>query len=198
MPGRAPRPLARLAQPEGSTPVRIQVERDVLAEAVAWTARALPARPTVPVIAGMRLHAAAELTLSSFDYDVSAQAQIPVTAEEEGSALVSGRLLAEISRSLPLPNPLRIGAGVNTGSAILGGTEYTALGDTVNAAFRLEAATKSIGLGVALGDRTFAELGLATEAPFARREVALKGYEALKTAWGISFEELQAFLASRP
>jgi len=104
----------------------------------------------------------------------------------------------EISRSLPLPNPLRIGAGVNTGSAILGGTEYTALGDTVNAAFRLEAATKSIGLGVALGDRTFAELGLATEAPFARREVALKGYEALKTAWGISFEELQAFLASRP
>ena len=49
----------------------------------------------------MRLHAGAELTLSSFDYDVSAQARVPVTAAEEGSALVSGRLLAEISRSLP-------------------------------------------------------------------------------------------------
>lgn len=81
--------------------MKIRVERDVLADAVAWTARALPARPTVPVLAGMRLQAAAELTLSSFDYDVSAQAAIPVTAEEEGSALVSGRLLAEISRSLP-------------------------------------------------------------------------------------------------
>jgi DNA polymerase-3 subunit beta len=81
--------------------VRIQVDRDVLAEAVAWTARALPARPTVPVLAGMRLHAGDELTLSSFDYDVSAQARIPVAAEEEGTALVSGRLLAEISRSLP-------------------------------------------------------------------------------------------------
>jgi DNA polymerase III subunit beta len=81
--------------------VKIQVERDVLADAVAWTARALPARPTVPVLAGMRLHAGADLTLSSFDYDVSAQATIPVTTEEEGSALVSGRLLAEISRSLP-------------------------------------------------------------------------------------------------
>ena len=81
--------------------MKIQVERDVLAEAVAWTARALPARPTVPVLAGMRLHAGPELTLSSFDYDVSAQARIPVTADEEGSALVSGRLLAEISRSLP-------------------------------------------------------------------------------------------------
>jgi DNA polymerase III subunit beta len=81
--------------------VKIQVERDVLADAVAWTARALPARPTVPVLAGMRLHAGADLTLSSFDYDVSAQAAIPVATEEEGSALVSGRLLAEISRSLP-------------------------------------------------------------------------------------------------
>jgi DNA polymerase III subunit beta len=81
--------------------VKIQVERDVLADAVAWTARALPTRPTVPVLAGMRLHAGAELTLSSFDYDVSAQATVPVTTEEEGSVLVSGRLLAEISRSLP-------------------------------------------------------------------------------------------------
>jgi DNA polymerase III subunit beta len=81
--------------------VKIKVERDVLADAVAWTARALPARPTVPVLAGMRLHAGDGLTLSSFDYDVSAQAIIPVMVEEEGSALVSGRLLAEISRSLP-------------------------------------------------------------------------------------------------
>ena len=81
--------------------MKIQVDRDVLADAVAWTARALPARPTVPVLAGMRLQAGAELTLSSFDYDVSAQATVPVTTEEEGSALVSGRLLAEISRNLP-------------------------------------------------------------------------------------------------
>ncbi len=80
---------------------RPRVDRDVLADAVAWTARALPARPTVPVLAGMRLQAGAELTLSSFDYDVSAQAAVSVTTEEEGSALVSGRLLAEISRSLP-------------------------------------------------------------------------------------------------
>jgi DNA polymerase III subunit beta len=82
--------------------VRILVERDVFADAVAWTARALPVRPTVPVLAGMRLNASAdELTLSSFDYDVSAQATIPVSSQVPGSALVSGRLLAEISRSLP-------------------------------------------------------------------------------------------------
>ncbi len=82
--------------------MRIVVERDVLADAVAWTARALPARPTVPVLAGMRLAASqGELTLSSFDYDVSALATLPAEVTEPGSALVSGRLLAEISRSLP-------------------------------------------------------------------------------------------------
>ncbi len=104
---------------------------------------------------------------------------------------------AEISRTLPLPGPLRIGAGVNTGPAILGGNEFTALGDAVNTAFRLEAVTKVIGLSVALGERTFTELALPPLNPFSRREVALKGYESLKTAWGISFEELQSFLANR-
>ena len=81
--------------------MKLQVERDQLAEAVAWTARALPARPTAPVLAGMRLHAGAELTLSTFDYEVSAQATVPVITDEEGTILVSGRLLAEIVRSLP-------------------------------------------------------------------------------------------------
>ena len=82
--------------------MQIIVERDVFADEVAWTARALHARPTVPVLAGMRLHAdGGELTLSSFDYDVSALAKIPVDTQGPGSALVSGRLLAEISRSLP-------------------------------------------------------------------------------------------------
>ena len=81
--------------------MKLQVERDHLAEAVAWTARALPARPTAPVLAGMRLHAGSELTLSTFDYEVSAQANVPVITDEEGAVLVSGRLLAEIVRSLP-------------------------------------------------------------------------------------------------
>jgi DNA polymerase-3 subunit beta len=96
--------------------VKILLERDVLAEAVAWTARALPARPTVPVLAGIRLLAGTDLTLSSFDYDVSAQATVEVTTQEEGSVLVSGRLLAEISRSLP-SRPVQISS--DGGRAVL-------------------------------------------------------------------------------
>ena len=106
--------------------MKIHVERDVLAEAVAWTARALPARPTVPVLAGIRLHAGADLTLSSFDYDVSAQATVPVTADEEGSVLVSGRLLAEISRSLPA-RPVQISSEGGRAVLTCGSATFTLL-----------------------------------------------------------------------
>jgi adenylate cyclase len=98
---------------------------------------------------------------------------------------------AEISRTLELPVPLRIGAGVNTGPAILGGTDYTVLGDTVNAAFRLETATKTIGLGVAIGGTVYQSLADAARSGFVRREVELKGFEGVNTAWAISFEDLQ-------
>jgi len=81
--------------------MKFRVERDVFAEAVAWAARSLPPRPPVPVLAGLLLEVSDGLALSSFDYEVSANAQISVDVAEAGKALVSGRLLAEISRSLP-------------------------------------------------------------------------------------------------
>ncbi|GAB7192160.1 DNA polymerase III subunit beta [Kineococcus sp. NUM-3379] len=89
--------------------MKLQVERDVLAEAVAWAARALPARPPVPVLAGVLLEADAQgtLTLSSFDYEVSARVEVPARVDEPGRALVSGRLLADICRSLP-PRPVEL------------------------------------------------------------------------------------------
>jgi DNA polymerase III subunit beta len=83
--------------------VQIIVERDVLADGVAWAARALPRNPAVPVLEGIRLVVGSDLkvTVSAFDYDVSAQATVPVTAQRLGSALVPGRLLASITEKLP-------------------------------------------------------------------------------------------------
>ena len=83
--------------------MKLRVERDVLAEAVTWTARSLPTRPPVPVLAGLLLEARTDgvLVLSGFDYEVSAKVEIPAEVSEAGTALVSGRLLADISRSLP-------------------------------------------------------------------------------------------------
>jgi DNA polymerase-3 subunit beta len=82
--------------------MRFVVERDALAEAVAWIARSLPSRPVVPVLSGLLLQAVADgLTLSCFDYEVSARINIDADVTETGAVLVPGRLLAEITRSLP-------------------------------------------------------------------------------------------------
>jgi len=82
--------------------MRFVVERDALAEAVAWIARSLPSRPVLPVLSGLLIQAADDgLTLSCFDYEVSARVSIDADVSEAGTALVPGRLLAEITRSLP-------------------------------------------------------------------------------------------------
>ncbi len=82
--------------------MRFVVERDVLAEAVAWVARSLPTRPVLPVLSGLLLQAAADgLSLACYDYEVSARIRVPADVAEAGTALVPGRLLAEITRSLP-------------------------------------------------------------------------------------------------
>lgn len=82
--------------------MKFRLERDVLADAVAWTARTLPNRPTVPVLAGLRIDAAdGSVTFSSFDYEVSGRSEIPAEVADPGTALVSGRLLADIARALP-------------------------------------------------------------------------------------------------
>jgi DNA polymerase-3 subunit beta len=82
--------------------VKFSVERDVLAEAVSWTARSLSQRPPSPVLSGILITAAAgTVSLAGFDYEISAHLEIPAETTEEGTILVSGKLLAEICRSLP-------------------------------------------------------------------------------------------------
>jgi len=84
--------------------MKFRVERDDLADAVAWVARTLPNRPTtqLQVLAGLLLESAPSgLRLSAFDYEVAARGEISATVLDEGRTLVSGRLLAEITRSLP-------------------------------------------------------------------------------------------------
>ena len=82
--------------------MKFRIERDTLADAVAWTARSLPIRPSVPVLAGLLIETSNDgLTLSGFDYETSTRATLPAEVADDGRALVSGRLLAEIVKSLP-------------------------------------------------------------------------------------------------
>jgi DNA polymerase-3 subunit beta len=82
--------------------LKFQIERDVLAQAVAWTARTLPNKPALPLLAGVLIQAEQDkLIFSSFDYEVSSKIEVKADVTNTGKILVSGRLLAEISRSLP-------------------------------------------------------------------------------------------------
>ncbi|TDC73400.1 DNA polymerase III subunit beta [Streptomyces hainanensis] len=105
--------------------MKIRVERDVLAEAVAWAARSLPARPPVPVLAGLLLKAEeGALSLSGFDYEVSARVSVEVDIEDEGTVLVSGRLLADICRALP-NRPVEISSDGVRVSVVCGSSRFT-------------------------------------------------------------------------
>ncbi|MEU8512672.1 DNA polymerase III subunit beta [Kitasatospora sp. NPDC059722] len=105
--------------------MKFRVERDVLAEAVAWAARSLPARPPVPVLAGLLLTAQdGSLALSGFDYEVSARVELEADIEEAGTVLVSGRLLNDISRNLP-NRPVEISTDGQRVSVVCGSSRFT-------------------------------------------------------------------------
>ncbi|MEV4441243.1 DNA polymerase III subunit beta [Streptomyces sp. NPDC049577] len=105
--------------------MKIRVERDVLAEAVAWAARSLPARPPVPVLAGLLLKAEeGSLSLSGFDYEVSARVSVEADVEEDGTVLVSGRLLADICRALP-NRPVEISTDGVRVTVVCGSSRFT-------------------------------------------------------------------------
>jgi DNA polymerase-3 subunit beta len=108
--------------------VKFRVERDVLAEAVTWAARALPARPPVPVLAGLLIEAdpAGLLRLSSFDYEVSGRVAVAAEVSDAGTVLVSGKLLAEISRSLP-NKPVDVSTDGTKVSLTCGSSRFTLL-----------------------------------------------------------------------
>ena len=70
----------------GLTDLKFRLAREDFADAVAWVARNLPSRPTVPVLAGVLLTGTDEgLTISGFDYEVSAEVQIPAEIASPGS-----------------------------------------------------------------------------------------------------------------
>lgn len=86
----------------GLTDLRFRLDRDDFADAVAWVAKSLPARPPVPLLAGVLLTGSDDgLTVSGFDYEVSSEVRLAAEISSPGSVLVSGRLLSDITRALP-------------------------------------------------------------------------------------------------
>ncbi|MGW4805841.1 DNA polymerase III subunit beta [Kitasatospora sp. NPDC004272] len=79
---------------------RISVQH--LTAAVTHTVRAVAAKPTVPVMAGLLLETAADgLHLSASDYELYATDRVHAEIADDGRILVPGRLLADICGRLP-------------------------------------------------------------------------------------------------
>jgi DNA polymerase III subunit beta len=86
----------------GLNDLKFRLVRDDFADAVAWVAKNLPSRPTVPVLAGVLLTGTEDgLVISGFDYETSAEVRVAAEIATFGSVLVSGRLLSDITRALP-------------------------------------------------------------------------------------------------
>jgi len=82
--------------------------------------------------------------------------------EHEKRAVACARDMRTAIRMLQkeLPEPIAIGIGVNTGEAVIGNMgsdtrfDYSAIGDAVNTAARLESATKEAGVDILIGEST--------------------------------------------
>ena len=108
------------------------------------------------------------------------------------------RIASAVSDASGLVRPLAFGAGINTGYAAVGNmgsgavADFTALGDTVNMAFRLEAASKDIGNDLVIGRGTLDYLikPLSLSDRPQQHEVRLKGYSDLAAVYSIDFHDL--------
>ncbi|MFQ3614611.1 MAG: adenylate/guanylate cyclase domain-containing protein [Cyanobacteriota bacterium] len=115
------------------------------------------------------------------------------------------QMTEQLNHEFPLPSPIRLGAGVNTGSAIVRQVgnntrqEYTALGDTVNLAFRIESSTRALNADLAISQDSYACLvkQLGQPAPcFLQQAVELKGYAEHHQVYHCDMGSLQALLGA--
>src|SRR5919204_307245 len=84
------------------TGMKVTCERDELVAKVSLVARAVSTRTAVQILSGILLRAeAGELHLAATDMELSLRASLAAQVEDEGAAVVPGRLLVDIARLLP-------------------------------------------------------------------------------------------------
>ena len=76
-------------------------ERDSLVDAVNWVSKSISNRPITTALLGIVIDVSDEITLSGSDLESSTKAVFKAEINQKGKVLVPGKLLAEISRSLP-------------------------------------------------------------------------------------------------
>ena len=114
------------------------------------------------------------------------------------------RVTAMLDQSFILDEPMRIGAGVNTGLAAVASntsgravSDFTTLGAGVNAALTLESVAKELETDLVLGASTmdYVHPWPGAVRHFRSSETTLDGHDAPVKIWHTSFMELSHFLA---
>ena len=104
--------------------MRFIVERDALADGVMWVSRSLSARPIMPVLLVVLIKADKQgVHLSGYDLETSGKAEVAADVKEEGTVLVSGKLLSDIARALP-NKPVTFSLEGNRVSVISGSAKF--------------------------------------------------------------------------
>jgi len=82
--------------------MKFSVARSELLDALSVVGKGMSARSTLPILSGILLSATGgELQFQSTDLEISVRKTCPSLVEQEGSAVVPGKLLTDIIRSLP-------------------------------------------------------------------------------------------------
>ena len=114
------------------------------------------------------------------------------------------KVFATINSRSDVTVPIRFGTGINTGYAAIGNMgsrsspDYTALGDSVNKAFRLESVTRELNADIVLGSLTYQMLSSAinSQADASKRSVHLKGYQHPEEVYVTGFATIDRVLQS--
>ncbi|HEV3176510.1 MAG TPA: adenylate/guanylate cyclase domain-containing protein [Stellaceae bacterium] len=118
--------------------------------------------------------------------------RVPARNARHGHAVATAReILGEIDRRglADGPWPLEVAIGVHVGAAVTGNIgsprrkEFTAIGDTVNLASRLERLTKEHGARLIVSEDVMTALGDTVGAATLLDAVTLKGYAVPVRAW---------------
>jgi DNA polymerase-3 subunit beta len=105
--------------------VKLRLDQKQLADAARRAHRRLPSKPLQPVLSGLLLEAAGDtVTLSGFDLDTATRATLDAEILEPGEAVISGRLLADVSAALPA-GPVDLVADEREATITAPGTSFT-------------------------------------------------------------------------
>lgn len=82
--------------------MKFSINRTELQNALSIVSKGVSTRSTLPILSGILLEAREDsLTLQTTDLELSIQYSVPALVEEEGKAVVPGKLFSEIVKNLP-------------------------------------------------------------------------------------------------